>query len=180
MGCNPINLRAGSFGRPMGFGRPTCRMSDVRNVSDVRLFDKSLYFRCHLEQPFVGRPSGFGRPSCRTSELERTSVVSVSLCNGSTSSSPSMSDVRNVSDGRSPSVHLLLLEPDLLLLDLCLCLGCPHHLPPLQKASTSTLHGRRSTLAATNNTWCAEEHHQCQTLVQVMVRYELQLSDETQ
>src|SRR3954468_2048965 len=45
------------------------------------------------------------------------------------SSSPSMADARNVSDVRSPSVRLLLLEPELLLLDPCLCLGCPHHLP---------------------------------------------------
>src|SRR3954471_12036365 len=126
--------------------------SDVRWVSDVRRvicrtsetcrmfvpFDKSLYSRGHLEDPFVGRPSGFGRPSCRTSELERTSVVFVSLCKGSTSSSPPMSDVRNVSDVRNPSVRLRLLEPELLLLDPCLCLGCPHQQGSSEESSSAT------------------------------------------
>src|SRR4051812_40051925 len=121
MGCNPIILRAGSFGRPMGFGRPTCDMSDVQNVSDVRPFEKSLYYRCHLEKPFVGRPSWFGRPNLNG----RPSFAQVSV-KARASTSPSMSDVRNVSDVRSPSVRLLLLEPELLLLDPCLCLGCPH------------------------------------------------------
>src|SRR3954471_17589450 len=120
--------------------------SDVRWVSDVRrvicrtsetcrtsvLFDKSLYSRGHLEDPFVGRPSGFGRPSCRTSELQRTSVVfAKSLYTARPSSSPTMSDVRNVSDVRSSSVCLLLLEPELRLLHLVPVLsisGCPMHL----------------------------------------------------
>src|SRR3954462_11170751 len=151
----------------------TCRMSDHFDIGSVL-------------------QGSSRRPSCRTSIRVRTSVMSdvrtsTDVCRFSqvsvkarASSSPSMSDVRNVSDVRSPYVRLLLLEPELLLLDPCLCLGCPHHLPPLQKASTSTLHGRRSTLAATNNTGCAEEQHQCQTLVQVMVRYARQFSDETQ
>src|SRR4051812_48196366 len=81
------------------------------------LFDKSQYFRGHLKDPFVGRPSGFGRPSCRTSELQRTFVVfRKSLYKARASSSPPMSDVRIVSDVRSSSVCLLLLEPELRLL----------------------------------------------------------------
>src|SRR3954464_15055296 len=102
------------------------------------LFDMSLYFR-----------GSSRRPSCWTSVRVRTSVMSdvrtstdvrrfckVSVKARASSSpsmsdvrnvsdvrSPAMSDVRNVTDVRSPSALLLLLELGRLLLEPCLLHG---------------------------------------------------------
>src|ERR1041385_8449254 len=175
MGCSPSDLRTGSFGRPMGFGRPSRRTSETCRKSDSG-----------GEVSWIGSSSR--GPSCRTSVICRTpdasgvrilSEIRLRFWRSSGYGGRQMSDVRIVSDVRCPESCPYHREVQLLLLDPWLCLGCPHHHPLLQKASTSTIYGRRSTFAASKNTGCAEEQHQSQTLVQVMDRYELQCADET-